>query len=234
MATILERLGRSTISKLRSRIVATGKFSVLAGLCVSLLTACPPNNAGFKPAMPGNPNGPQLMSNVGEIPGLPNALGRFERGQVVAYRPGQRDFSVGYDIRDPGQLAVSTVYFYTLDGGPPGLDRSLAAQFADSSASLRQANPGAVLIEQSRRTVTQGGAVVEGLSATFRYEKQFAGQRRMLASELHVFRIGDHFVKFRNSYPWEQRDIVAPQVAELIRQLDWSDPAAVTAHLLSL
>lgn len=234
MTAILERRDPSTGSALRLRIAAIGKSLVLAGLCLSLLTACPSNGTGFKPLMPGNPAGPQLMSNVGEVPGLPNTIGRFERGRVIAYQPGQRNFSVGYDLREPGQEAVSTVYFYTMDGVVPEFQRTLAGQFADASASLKQAHSGASLLEQSRDTVTQGGVAIEGLSATYRFEDQFAGRRQMLASEVHVFQIGDHFVKFRCSYPWEQRERVAPQIAELIRRLDWSDPTAVTAYLLSL
>lgn len=233
MTTILEGCGRSTISNFRSRIAAS-RILVLAGLCVSLLTACPSTGPGFKPIMPGNPSSPQLLSNVGEPPGMPNAVGRFERGQVIAYQPGRRDFSVGYDLHEPGQMAVSTVYFYALDSMPPGPERTLSGQFAGASASLRQAHPDAVLISQARDTMTKDGLAVEGLSATYRFEELFVGQRRMLASEIHVFQIGDHFVKFRNSYPWDQQETVAPQVAGLMRQLDWSDPAAVTAHLHSL
>lgn len=234
MKTILEITGLSTISKRHSRVAAGGKFLALAGLCAFLLTACPATGPGLNAAKPANSGGPRLLSNAGDIPGIANAVGRFERGQVVAYRPGQPDFSVGYNLREPGQLAVSTVYFYALDNTDPVFQRSLAGQFEGASASLKQAHPGASLVAQSRGPVTQGGVAIEGLSATYRFEEEFAGRRRMLASEIHVFMIGDHFVKFRNSYPWEQRDAVAPQVAELIRQLDWSDPAAVTAYLLSL
>lgn len=234
MTAILERRGLSTISERRMRIATASKILVLAGLCMSLLTACPSTGPGFKPITPGNANGPQLLSNVGQPPGMPNAVGRFQRGQVISYQPGRRDFSVGYNLFQPGQMAVSTVYFYALDSIPPGPERSLSGQFAGSSASLRQAHPSAVLISQARDAMTKGGLSVEGLSATFRYEELFAGQRRMLASEIHVFQIGDHFVKFRNSYPWDQQETVAPQVAELMQRLDWSDPAAVTAHLHAL
>lgn len=234
MTSFPERGGVSKNATPGSRIIASWKALVSAGLCAFLLTACPATDPGFNAAKPANSGGPRLLSNAGDIPGIANAVGRFERGQVVAYRPGQPDFSVGYNLREPGQLAVSTVYFYAPNSTEPAFQRSLAGQFEGASASLKQAHPGANLVAQSRGPVTQGGVAIDGLSATYRFEEVFAGQRRMLASEIHVFMIGDHFVKFRNSYPWEQREAVAPQVAELIRRLDWSDPAAVTAYLLSL
>lgn len=233
MPTDLQTSRQSSTVALWPGVAAVGRLLALAGVCLSLLTACPSGGGGFNTNLPANPNGPRLISNSGEIPGLPNGLGPFRRDQIVAYRPGERDFSVGYNLREPDGMAVSTVYFYTMDGPVPEFQRTLAGQFADAAASIKQAHPGATLVAQSRDTVTQGGEAIEGLSATYRYEEMFAGQRRLLASEVHVFMIGDHFVKFRNSYPWDQREAVAPQVAELIQRLDWSDPAAVTTYLLA-
>lgn len=234
MTSFSEGTGPATISKHRSRVTGAGKVLVLAGLCALLLTACPRHGSGPKMSILGDPGGLLYVRNFDEVPGLPFTIGPYHRDVVTAYRPEQRYFIVRYNAGEVWLEASSTVHFYALDAAPSGADRTLAGQFANASESVRQAHPGAALIEQSRDVIAGGGATHDILSATYRFEGPFDGKTRVLASEIQVLLVGDHFVKFRHSYPWEDREVMAPQVDEFMRQLGWSEPAAVTTHLLSL
>ena len=206
-----------------------------AALCLFLLTACAAAGGDSGPRIESTPDGALIIQDIGEYPPLPRRVAGYERGDVIAYGEGVRDFGVSYYIEDLQLHLVSTIYFYALENFPPGPMQSLDGQFEDSAAAILYHRPEAEVIDHFGTSVAHPGSdPVDGLNAVFKFTARFGGIEQPVAAELIVFVIGDHVVKFRHTYPWDQKAVRSHQIDQLMRRVDWSDPQGITSHLLGL
>ena len=207
----------------------TGLIPVLAVLIAASLAACAGNAPDAGPAV--RPQGPVEIRGAGELTGFPAQVGRFQRVGVLSYPPSERDFSVAYNITDPRFPVSSTIYIFAAEEIRPASSRSLETHFSDTIGTIVYFHRDAELLDNGPARLRQGGVPVEGLRAVLAYEETFAGSRRRLGSELYLFRRGAYFVKFRHSYPLENRQSVQPELIRLMEALDWSDAGRALAVL---
>lgn len=211
----------------RLRAVLVAAWSVALGACAAGQETPPP-------AVISTPDGLLVIRDIGAYSKLPRVISVYRRGAVTAYGEGARDFSVNYYVEDSRLNLVSTVYFYALDMFPPGPMHTLEGHFEDSAAGIAYYTEGDITVAESGGITMTGRNEAEGLWARFEYTGPFGGLEQPLSSELNLFFVGDHAVKFRHTYPRSERVLREQQINDLMRAIDWSDPRAITDHFLRM
>ena len=197
-------------------------FPLLAALLFIPLAACPsapPAPDGPAPA----PQAPIEVLGAGPLEGFPPTVGDFRRTRVLTYPPRRLDYSVGYNLVDPGRPAATTVYVYPFAAQFPEPEQDFEQHFKDTIATIVSYHPEAELLLDAPAQIRQDGVAAEGRRAVLRYYESFAGRHRLLASELYLFRRGAYFVKFRHSYPVAVQETIQADLIELMETLDWAD-----------
>ncbi len=198
------------------------------------LAACAGTAEPPQPAVTSTPDGLLRISDIGAYPQLPRAIGGYERGGATAYGESVRDFSVDYYVQDSRLHLFSTVYFYALDMFPPGPMHTLDGHFEDSAAGIAYYVEGDITVAESGGITVTGRNEAEGLWARFEYTTVFGGIEQPVSSELNLFFVDGHAVKFRHTYPRSERVLRQQQINALMRAIDWSDPRAITDDFLRM
>ena len=166
---------------------------------------------------------PAELSGVGDSPSFPLQVGPFRRGDITVYAPDFADFSISYNLNEPDRKAAVTVYMTAVDFvAREGLDTE-ESYFAASKAGVLGAHPKAHLLEESRVEVAQDVGTLAGVRAVYSFEAVFAGRKQEVQSELYVFRHGDRFIKFRQTYPVRYAPAVTNELRRLMTLLQWSN-----------
>lgn len=198
-----------------SKVVALCLIAPLLAACFAT-TGSPSRESGY----------PAQIRGIGESPNYPLRVGPFRRGNIIAYAPDLKDISIGYALHEPDRQAASAIYLYPLDV-PEGNDLdTIMRHYAELKATIERVHPGARILEESRTIVRQQEKTIEGLRAVFGYREVLFGRKQDLASELYLFRQNDRFVKFRHTYPLDQRRAVKDDLRLLMETLKWGDPAS--------
>ncbi len=186
-----------------------------------LLAACaattdsPPREVGY----------PAEIKGIGDSPNYPLQVGPFRRENIIVYAPDLKDISIGYALYEPNRQAASAIYLYPLDA-PDRIDQETTLRhYAELKASIERIHPGARILEESQARVRQEEKTIEGLRAVFGYQEILFGRKQNLASELYLFRQNDRFVRFRHTYPLDQRGAVKDDLRLLMETLKWGDQA---------
>ena len=211
----------------RARRFPAPLFFVLLG---ALLFALPGDAAPLQAQTNQAPR-PVELQGAGQLAGFPVTVGDFQRVLVLSYQPSERDYSVGYSWTDRDRPTASTIYIYAADEFQPETAQELEAHFRDTIATLAYQHPGAALLQETKAQVRQGDLVIDGWRAVLTLEAEFAGARRTLGSEIYLFKRDGYFVKFRHSYPLEDRERVQPDLIHLMETLGWADAEKAMATL---
>lgn len=183
-----------------TRLAAIAATVLLAG-CV---TAAPP----MQPFRIGEAPGELIHTDSGFA--FPARLGSFARFQGHQYDDSGRDISVGYNGDIPSTV---TVYVYPAD------DIDLDAALTTQSASVLAAYPGARVT--GRRNVQVTPAEVPAVAVSFAFSAAFHGKEQPLHFELVLARCGDHFVKYRITYPETIADIAGEDSGKFLHYFAW-------------
>jgi hypothetical protein len=144
---------------------------------------------------------------------MPESIAGFQRDNVSRYDADSLDVSGGYNLVTPSHRIAATVYVYpspslTSIGSPPDVVAGARARLAEGEfearkQEIRQAHPGAILVQQREMSRTQSGQSHAGKFAIFEYEEVFAGSRTRLRSRLYLFCYvgGKWTVKYRFTHP---------------------------------
>lgn len=186
---------------------------------VLALAACEPSRTASRP------DGDTIreITGVGESARFPQRVGIFQRERVLAYAEGFHDVSIGYRSTDARQPAVSTIYLYPAYTQLRDFETTQEWEFRFTKGQIARYPDGDWVWEREEVDVLQRSGQVEGISATYRFRTTFFGELREVQTELHLFLLGDRFVKFRHSYPAELEEEIEPHIDELMASLSWED-----------
>ncbi|MDQ2639318.1 MAG: hypothetical protein M3Y79_01870 [Pseudomonadota bacterium] len=184
-----------------SKRIAAVAATVLLAACATTSPPAPPFRAGDTPG--------ELVHNDSGFT-FPARLGSFARFQGHQYDERGRDISVGYNGDIPSMV---TVYVYPAGG--IDLDAALTTQ----SASVLAAYPGARVT--GRRTVQVTPDEIPAVAVSFEFSAAFNGREQPLHSELVLARCGDHFVKYRITYPETIADIAGEDSGKFLHYFAW-------------
>ena len=180
-------------------------------------------------------SGPYTQAATGMI--FPEAVGEFQRTDVISYNSERTDESADYLLENDGKPAIAiTVYVYPV---PADLGSALAQSlpkedlvgawymlgeqlFNEEEQGIVELHPGSRLIDGGETAFEQHGVSYPGAVSTFSYNEDFFGHVQKVRSQLHLFPMvgGKWMVKYRITYA-EGFDGVAPANA-FIRALPWT------------
>lgn len=203
--------------RIPSQVVAACLFAHLLTACAAT-TGSHSREAGY----------PAEIRGIGDSPNYPLRVGPFRRGNIFAYAPDLKDISIGYALYEADRQAASAIYLYHLETPEPNDQETILRHYAELKASIERVHPGAQILEESRVSVRQQEKTIEGLKAVFGYREALFGLKQNLASELYLFRQNDRFVKFRHTYPLDQRGVVKDDLKLLMETLNWGDRVSST------
>ena len=161
---------------------------------------------------------------------FPSSVGRFLRGEINQYDASGKDVSAGYNLLDRSCPTAATVY--VSDGGrvvsfgssDEVIDKTRELLFDNAfegvKAAVVEANPGAELVSEGDVELGQAGRLYAGKKATFRYEREFAGERRQVQSDAFLFPYGQWHIKYRFTYPAEMN--AGEEIGAFMRALRWT------------
>lgn len=163
----------------------------------------------------------------------PEAVGDFQRINVIKYAPDGSDESVGYNLIAPHSEVSSTVYFFPSPslrsvGSPPEVIEDARAslclrQFLAIEQEILRAHPDAHLLKEEQVTLDQMGKTFRGHKVTYQLMiEKFFGRRQATHSEAYLFCYagGRWSVEYRIDYPAEY-DASGP-IAALLRDFKWT------------
>ncbi len=161
---------------------------VLLSACFSTLPA-PPQQARAYPAS---------VPDFERFDEFPAMVGAYARGEVTAYAPGLRDYSVAYNRFDPLVQSAVTIYLY-----PCSTD--VQAQLEAERNQVLRAHVPASVLSDVRSLVEVGGTASPSDQVVFEYEQPFAGRRQAVVSELVLSNQQGRCLKVRTTAPANQR-----------------------------
>jgi hypothetical protein len=172
--------------------------------------------------------GPFVANEAGVT--FPEQVGEFRRVTVIMYSPDRKNLGVGYNLFDPENPVVATVYVYparrVLSFGSPrdvveGAHDKLEQMEMDSIIhEISNAHRGAQLVVQEKASVTAGGRTLDGRHAQFSYEEAFAGKRQPLLGDVWLFTVGKWYLKYRVTYPAANGERARSGTKKLMSALD--------------
>ena len=195
-------------------------------LCLIALAGCAASTA-LESGMP------REIEGVGDSVEFPREVGSFTRGKILAYATGLTDVSIGYNFRSGKNFAASTIYFYPVYHPGPTAAASLDREFETVKSHMDRFPSGCWVERRAPVQVGQASGPREGLTATYLYVAALRGEAVEVFTVLHLFLIGDHFVKFRHTYPVVSADLYRPDIDALMRTLKWEgiDESNIAAAL---
>ena len=197
-----------------------GRIGFLGLACALVLAACEPSRQTARPAQDQQI---REIIGVGESLRFPRRVGIFDRGPVFAYAEGLQDVSIGYNSTEGADAAVSTIYIYPVYDRVGDAETTFNWEFDTTKAQIARYPGGSWEVRREAVDTLQPAGPIEGLSATYRFRTSFMGEIREVFSELHLFMLGDRFVKFRHTYPVELEDFIRPHLDDLMASLRWAD-----------
>jgi len=179
-------------------------------LLVVFLCGCPATTRGPSNLRPGE------MAHAASGILFPEHVLGFARGQIRAYDSSGRDVSVGYDLVDPQNPVVITVYVYpapklTSIGSPADVVETVRRKLTDNhfqgvKAEIMRSHPQASLLSERQTAMQFQGQSLYGRSARFKSRERFAHRTQPVISHAEVFAFGKWLIKFRITHPTESED----------------------------
>src|ERR1051326_1373882 len=155
---------------------------------------------------------------------FPKRLGNFERGQPTLFEITGRDVSVAYDLPN----VALTAYIYPSGlSVVEGLSDSTAAkerlsnEFETRKAELVQFHRLSRLVSEEDYILSSEGRNHTGKKACFEFRDALHGATTDLHSLLYLFLHGDHFVKFRITYPKNDELKARVEINRFLHELLW-------------
>lgn len=161
-----------------------------------------------QPFRPGDEPGELIHEDSGFA--FPARIGSFARFQGHQYDKTGRDISVGYTGDIPSQV---TVFVF------PAEDADLEAALIKHSASVLRTYPGARVT--GRRMVQVTPEQVPAVVVSFEFSAAFQGREQVLHSELVLAQRGDHYIKYRITYPEAIADIAGEDSGKFLQRFAW-------------
>lgn len=157
---------------------------------------------------------------AGEFAQFPASVAGFRRDRVLSYAPGGKDISVGYNLRERGVQAVSTLYFYE----DPRLAQELEAQFVQEKAVIGRDHPEAQRLAEDRLTLRKAGQEYPALRASYRYVTDGGRGPLQVHSELMLWKVGNRYVKLRTTTLPPFYIAARLRNQQLLEAIDWTRP----------
>jgi hypothetical protein len=157
---------------------------------------------------------------AGEFAQFPASAAGFRRDRVLSYAPGDKDISVGYNLRGRGVQVASTLYFYE----DPRLAHALEAQFVQEKAVIERNHPEAQRLAEDRLTLRKAGQEYPALRASYRYVTEGGRGPLQVHTELWLWKAGARYVKLRTTTlpPFTLAARLRNQ--QLLDAIDWTRP----------
>jgi len=184
--------------------------------CLSLLTACVSTDPSGRPRTI-QVRQTELYTNAPSRFAFPPRVAGFERREVTYYDGIGQDIGVSYAHFDPRILV--TAFVYPVFRQPP--DDTLAGHFSTCKAQVLRAHSGAQTETEQGVEISPGGVQHGGRHAAFTYADMFAERLQPLRSELFLFTHGERFIKYRVTYPADQRERVQQAIRAFTSELAW-------------
>ncbi|MBU2621935.1 MAG: hypothetical protein KKD92_06420 [Proteobacteria bacterium] len=142
---------------------------------------------------------------------FPEAIGAFRRGEVRTYDAKGRDMSAGYNLTDPRNTIVITVYVYP---GPKLISIGSPANVVDTArrrltgthfdvikAEHIKYHPWASLVSEHESALEFRGQSLYGRTAVFKSEELFAYRIQPIVTQAEVYAYGKWIIKFFTTNP---------------------------------
>ncbi len=182
---------------------------LVALVAAALLVGCPStpyvSSLGF----------PAEITGVGDSQNFPLRAAEYQRGKMLMYQPGMRNYSIAYDRFDATLQNAVTLYFYPLA-------RPIAEQFNAEKQEILRAHPGGMLLAERQTSVQKNGLSFQAFIATFEFEDIFARQQQKVFSELVLVALPDRFFKVRSSAPIAKASPAEASMFELLEKINWA------------
>jgi hypothetical protein len=178
-------------------------------LAAALLVGCPSTTHVSSSGFPGE------ITGVGDSRNFPLRAAEYQRGKMLMYQPGMRNYSIAYDRYDATLQNAVTLYFYPLA-------RPIVEQFTAEKQEILRAHPGSMLIAERQASFRKNGLSFQAFIATFEFEEIFARQRQKVFSELVLIALPDRFFKVRSSAPIDKASPAEASMFELLGKINWA------------
>lgn len=147
---------------------------------------------------------------------FPVAVGDFKRRRGSQYDQKAHNVSVSYGI-ERFKLFL-TAYAY-----PAGED-TLADHMKHVQNDLTNFYPDAKLEKEGDWKLKQGDAKYTGRQATYTHEMEFLGEQQPVVQRVYLLKLGEHFIKFRVTYPAKFREKADKAVETFLRDMKLPAP----------
>lgn len=164
---------------------------------------------------------------------FPESIGRFQRVQVTEFAPGQKNIGVGYNLYDPENPIIMTVYVRPAPtviniGSPPEVvaiasQHLFARALETEKASIMNAHPNARLISDGAFVLTEAGRKHEGHESIFEFQYTFWGTPEDAFSRLYLFRHNDWFIKYRITSSKGAEESAKKAISSFMTDLHWPE-----------
>lgn len=193
----------------------------------AMLTGCPT----MQPSSPMPITVDGAYTHPGTHMVFPESVGQFCRVQVTQFAPAEKDVGIGYNLVDPENPVVATVYVYPSPrlisiGSPANVVEGARSQlFENHLEALKReivgAHPDATLISEEDITVTSHDREHKGRKVSFNFQYAFGiSGPEDATSQLYLFQEDDWLIKYRITFP---RSSARGQVAaeDLLNTMEW-------------
>ena len=146
---------------------------------------------------------------------FPENIFDFNRGRITKYSEDEKDISVGYNIRSIDKDITFTVYLTATSMYELTKQDTLQQIINDSKVSLDYYYKDIEIIsdnESKFKGIYPGRIMVFKLKHPERSEFSY--------SELHLYKISDWLMKFRISYPVDQKLYIENDINRIIREIE--------------
>ena len=160
---------------------------------------------------------------------FPERVGAFQRVSIILYTPDSKNLSAGYNLMDPSNPVVATVYIYparrVLSFGSPrnvvdeAHDKLEEMEMDSVIHEILNAHRGAQLLDQGRINVSAGGRILPGRHARFAYQDVLFERKQPVVGHVWLFTVGKWYLKYRVSCPAQTEAPALNSVRKLMTAL---------------
>ncbi len=158
---------------------------------------------------------PATITDFGEFERFPAEVAGYHRGNATAYAPNLVNYSIAYDQYNGELHNTVTLYFY------PKADNTAQHQ-QEAESAVFQANAESKLVSRRSMTVPYNGQSFAATLTTFEYERQFAGKKQRVSSQLLMVFLPTKTFKVRSTAPLDQAARAEAAMLHLLEGLAWA------------